>query len=114
MNAKSFICIASLICLAGCANGPQPVKIGKDTWMIDQRHSGGFFSTVSSGEQMKTAAVFCQSMGKELQVVGTQDDSLPAMWSHSHVVFNCFDKNDPRYREGSLRPDKGVQAVTNQ
>jgi hypothetical protein len=114
MNTKSSICIASLICLAGCANAPQPMKIGKDTWMIDQKHSGGFFSGVSSAEQMKQAAVFCQSMGKELEVVGTQDPSLPAMWTHSHVVFNCFDKDDPRYREGNLRPDKGVQSVTTQ
>jgi len=61
---------------------------------------------------MKHAAVFCQSMGKESQVVDTQDSSLPAMWAHSHVVFNCFDKDDRRYHEGNLRPDKGVQTVT--
>ena len=113
MSIKTLICIACMT-IAGCANAPQPVKIGKDTWMIEQRHAGGFFSTVSSGAQMKDASVFCQSMGKELQVVDTQDDSLPAMWSRSHGVFNCFDKNDPRYREGNLRPDKGVQTVTHQ
>jgi len=113
MNTKASICITSVICLIGCASAPTPVKIGKDTWMIDQKHSGGFFSGVSSAEQMKQAAAFCQSMGKELQVVSTQDPSLPAIWEHSHVVFNCFDKDDPMYRENALRPDKGVETITN-
>lgn len=46
-------------------------------------------------------------------MVSTQDPSLPAMWEHSHVVFNCFDKDDPRYRENTLRTDKGVETTTN-
>lgn len=33
--------------------------------MIDQKHSGGFFSGVSSAEQMKQAAAFCRKRNPE-------------------------------------------------
>ena len=88
--------------LTSCGLVPRssgPMSLGPDTWRIAARSAGGN-STESQRMALDEAKSFCQSMARELLVIGTQRDQ----YGPYEVTFRCLRSNDPGLQRPNLEP----------
>ena len=95
--------IVSSAILAGCAGGPQPAPVGKDTYML----SSSTTWTFKAGAELLSglyfhADEFCREHGKVSSVVNTNTgDGGVALNAHAELIFRCLAENDSE----NTRPD---------
>lgn len=110
-NTLALIATAGL---AACSTTTGVVPMGQDTFMVSASEKGpGYYS----GSQVKAKAFaeatqFCESKGKKLQVVNTdQHDTRPFVFASAEVQFMCLNAGDSELGRPKLqaRPDKVVE-----
>lgn len=109
---KNMILIATLISLIGCAS-TGVVPIGPDTYMVSRQGSGGWSSVGKlKAEAFQEASAYCVSLGKQAQVVSTNDKPAGiGRLPEAEIQFMCLDKGDPELARPKLRkePDTVVE-----
>ena len=106
-----------LLCLlvAGCASNSGVVPIGKDTYMVSRQAATGFSgSGTLKADAFREANEFCESKGKFMQVLRTDEAKPPyvlANFPKAEVQFMCLDEGDPDLVRPKLKrePDTSVE-----
>lgn len=108
MNKRILILAAA--CLSGCAS-TAPTKIGADTYYASKTNTAGIFGDVSAvaGRLMGDGNQFCESMGKEFELVTQQTTSnIPGVrLGGASITFKCV----AHASSPVMRPDNGVTTV---
>lgn len=113
MSKKLLFALTSTTVLAACAGVTDVVPIGKDTYMIASQGVMGW----SSSQQEKAlafqkAGAYCNSIGKELQPVSTNESAGGyGRIASAEVQFRCLNRNDPELSRPTLQknPDTVIQ-----
>ncbi len=94
--------------LAGCASSG-PIPIGNDTYMISKQSAGGAFVAAASvkADIFREANEFCSSLGKNLQVVDTNqvEALIGSRMPSAEVQFMCLDAKDAELARPKLRKE---------
>ena len=108
------ISAASLI-LVGCASHTGIVKMGQDTYMIAKQQATGFPGLGNmKAEIIGEASQHCAGLGKELQIVSTQETQPPYIlgnYPRSEIQFMCLSAGDRELQRPKLQkaPDTVVE-----
>lgn len=107
---KKTILILAVASLSGCAS-TAPVKIGADTYYASRTNTAGIFGDVTAvaGRLMGDGNQFCESQGKEFELVTQQTtQNIPGVrLGGASITFKCVaHANSP-----VMRPDNGVTTV---
>lgn len=91
---KRFIAVGLLLALSACATtSTGPVPAGQDTYMIS--HKEGAFPSGNEpllAEALKEANSHCASMGKEMKLVSSGENSGPVIFGNypkATIVYSC-------------------------
>ena len=100
--------LIALLALCGCTTVSQPVRTGKNTYLLDTKKCDGIFfyggSCATAG--ISAANDFCEKKGLVATVAETNPDAL----GHgTKFQFYCTDEN--HQGDSVLRPDRGVSTV---
>ena len=101
--------------VVGCASNSGVVSIGKDTYMVSRQAATGFSgSGTLKADAFREANKFCESQGKFMQVVRTDEAQPPyvlANFPKAEVQFMCLDEGDPELIPPKLRkePDTNIE-----
>ena len=100
--------LIALLALCGCTTVSQPVRTGKNTYLLDTKKCDGIFfyggSCATAG--ISAANNFCEKKGLVATVAETNPDAL----GHGTTFqFYCTDEN--HQSDSVLRPDRGVSTV---
>ena len=100
MRFQKFILMPLL--LMGCATSSGVMQTSKDSYLITS--DKGALSGLQASA-MKTAREYCADQNKVMMVTGTQGQPSGAFTSsHFELQFQCLDKDDPRYKPGTIVP----------
>jgi len=98
---KKVIYYSIVLLLAGCAGVTDVVSTGPDTYMVA---SHGVMGWSSGGAQkakaFQEADAFCKSLGKHLQLIGTNE--APGGFgkiASGEVQFRCLKPDDPALQQ---------------
>ena len=89
--------------------------MGKDTYMIAKQQATGFPGLGNmKAEIIGEASRHCVGLGKELQVVSTQETQPPYIlgnYPRSEIQFMCLSAGDPELRRPKLekKPDTVIE-----
>ncbi len=85
---------AIVLALAGCASHTGIVQMGRDTYMIAKQQATGFPGLGNmKAEIIGEASQYCSGLGKELQIVSTQETQPPYIlgnYPRSEIQFMCL------------------------
>lgn len=101
--------------VAACSSNSGVVPIGPDTFLVSRQAATGFSgSGTLKADAFREANTHCQSLGKVMQVVRTEESRPPyiaANFPKAEVQFMCLDANDPELRRPKLRkePDTSIE-----
>lgn len=101
--------------LVGCASHTGIVSMGKDTYMIAKQQATGFPGLGNmKAEIISEASRHCTALGKELQIVTTQETQPPYIlgnYPRSEIQFMCLSAGDPELRRPKLEktPDTVIE-----
>lgn len=85
------IVLIAVALLASCVSMTEPVKVGKDTYMIGLNARGGFSSDWELlAQSIRAATAFCKAQGRGIEVQSTNVTGVQ-MWTpqNNQVVFTC-------------------------
>jgi hypothetical protein len=105
--ARHSVLIA-LLALGACTTVSEPVRTGKNTYLLDTKKCDGifFYGGSCSIAGIKAANNFCEKKG----MVATVAETMPDALEHGRSVqFYCTDED--RQRDSVLRPDRGISTV---
>lgn len=93
--------------LAGCASNSGVLQIGQDTFMVSRQAASGFSgSGTLKAEAFQDANLHCTKLGKQFQVVSTQEASPPYILGNfpkAEVQFMCLDAKDAELNRPKLK-----------
>lgn len=95
MKRLSF---ALTVILSGCASHSGVIAMGKDTFMISKQQATGFPGLGNMKAEIISEAVhYCESNGKEFQIVSAQETQPPYLlgnYPRSEIQFMCLFTGD--------------------
>jgi len=95
-NIFWIACTAAL--LSSCASHTGVVGIGRDTFMIAKQQATGFPGLGNmKAEIIGEASKHCAELGKEIQIVSTQESQPPYIFGNyprSEIQFMCLTDGD--------------------
>lgn len=101
---KNFILIAAAAMLSACAHSGV-VSMGPDTYMIANSEWGFTSGGVQKAKVMKEASDYCNSIGKEMLPISTnQNDVAWGKTPAAEVQFRCLPHGDPELQRPTLQP----------
>lgn len=104
---KITMLLSSLL-LAGCASNSGIIPMGTDTYMVTRQAATGFSgSGTLKAEAFKEANAHCNSQGKALQVVSTNEAQPPFVFGNypkAEVQFMCLRGGDAELGRPKLKP----------
>jgi len=104
-NRISLALIA--IILSGCASHTGVVPIGRDTFMIAKQQATGFPGLGNmKAEIIAEASRHCAGLGKELQIVSTNETQPPYIlgnYPRSEIQFMCLAEGDRELQRPKLQ-----------
>ena len=111
---KLSIVFASIL-FAGCASHTGVVSIGKDTYMVAKQAATGFPGLGNlKAEIIAEGSSHCMKLGKQFQLVGTQETQPPYIlgnYPRSEIQFMCLDSVDQEFQRPKLQktPDTVIE-----
>lgn len=113
------ITFASIVLLLfGCASYTGIVPMGRDTYMIAKQAATGFPGLGNmKAEIISEASRYCRGLGKELQIVSTQETQPPYIlgnYPRSEIQFMCLSAGDIELQRPKLQkaPDTVIEIRT--
>lgn len=106
--------IGSLI-LSACASHTGIVPMGQDTYMIAKQQATGFPGLGNmKAEIISEASRYCAGLGKEFQIVSTQETQPPYIlgnYPRSEIQFMCLTTGDRELQRPKLQktPDTVIE-----
>jgi len=86
----------------GCASHTGVVTVGKDTYMITKQQATGFPGLGNiKAEIIQEGSQYCAGLGKEFQLVSTQETQPPYIlgnYPRAEIQFMCLSAGDPEYQ----------------
>lgn len=105
---KLIFLVMSIFAFYGCAVNTGVVPIGKDTFMISRQAATGFSGLGGlKAEAFREANIYCETQGKSLMVVNTNESSPPYIlgnFPRAEVQFMCLDANDAELQRPKMKP----------
>jgi hypothetical protein len=105
---KYSLAAIAVAILAGCASNSGIIPIGTDTYMVTRQASTGFSgSGTLKAEAFQEANAHCNSQGKTLQVVSTNEAQPPFVFGNypkAEVQFMCLSAGDGELARPKLKP----------
>lgn len=102
---KPLLPLLCVLALTGCASSGAH-SIGKDTYMATVRVA---FSgpAGAKADALAAASADCESKGKAMLLgeLTSNGCMLRGGCAEAQIVYSCLDKDDPRYREPSMKRD---------
>lgn len=101
--------------LVGCASHTGIVPMGRDTFMIAKQQATGLPGLGNlKAEIIGEASRHCAGLGKELQVVSTQETQPPYVlgnYPRAEIQFMCLSPGDPELQRPKLQktPDTVIE-----
>ena len=96
-----------VVALGGCASNSGIIPIGKDTYMVTRQAATGFSgSGTLKAEAFQEANAHCNSQGKSLQVISTNEAQPPFVFGNypkAEVQFMCLRGDDAELGRPKLR-----------
>ena len=114
MKNSFGIAVVSLVVTA-CASHTGIVQMGQDTYMIAKQQATGFPGLGNmKAEIIGEASRHCAGLGKELQVVSTQETQPPYIlgnYPRSEIQFMCLSAGDRELQRPKLQktPDTVIE-----
>ena len=114
MNKISGITIITLA-LSACASHTGVVSMGKDTYMISKQQATGFPGLGNmKAEIIAEGSRHCAALGKEFQIVSTQETQPPYVlgnYPRSEIQFMCLAAGDRELQRPRLQktPDTVIE-----
>jgi hypothetical protein len=96
--------VAALVSLVawGCASHTDVVPVGHDTYMIAEQPATGPPSLGNTkAEIIEEGSRYCAGLGKEFQLVSTQETQPPYIlgnYPRAEIQFMCLSAGDPEYQ----------------
>jgi len=113
---KRFTGIAVLtLAVSACASHTGVVPMGRDTFMIAKQQATGFPGLGNmKAEIIAEASQHCAALGKELQIVSTQETQPPYVlgnYPRSEIQFMCLAADDQELQRPKLQkaPDSVIE-----
>jgi len=113
---KKLVGIAVIFLLmSACASHTGVVSMGQDTFMIAKQQATGFPGLGNmKAEIIAEASQHCAALGKELQVVSTQETQPPYVlgnYPRSEIQFMCLAAGDRELQRPKLQkaPDTVIE-----
>ncbi len=113
---KQFVGIAVIFLLmSACASHTGVVSMGQDTFMIAKQQATGFPGLGNmKAEIIAEAAQHCAALGKELQIVSTQETQPPYVlgnYPRSEIQFMCLVAGDHELQRPKIskEPDTFIE-----
>lgn len=113
---KKFIGIAVIsLAVTACASHTGIVQMGQDTYMIAKQQATGFPGLGNmKAEIIGEASRHCVGLGKELQIVSTQETQPPYIlgnYPRSEIQFMCLAAGDRELQRPKLQktPDTVIE-----
>ena len=119
LSAKRILLLLCLIFLSSCASHTGVLSIGKDTYLIAKQQATGFPGLGNMKAEIISEGVeFCKKMGKEFQIISTQETQGPYIFGHyprSEIQFMCLSSNDIELQRPKLykSPDTLIEIRKN-
>src|SRR6267143_2968509 len=114
MNKAACITIVGLA-LNACASHTGVVPMGKDTYMISKQQATGFPGLGNmKAEIIAEGSQYCAELGKEFQIVSTQETQPPYVlgnYPRSEIQFMCLAAGDRDLQRPKLQkaPDTLIE-----
>ena len=115
-GTKKSICIAVIsLGVIACASHTGIVQMGKDTYMVAKQQATGFPGLGNmKAEIIGEASQYCSNLGKELQIVSTQETQPPYIlgnYPRSEFQFMCLVVGDRELQRPKLlkAPDTAIE-----
>lgn len=93
---KSFILIAAVATIAGCASHSGVTPMGGGQYLLSKQAATGFAGAASlKAELLREADQHCAGQGKDLEVISAAENSGPYVFGHypkAEVQFKCAGK----------------------
>jgi hypothetical protein len=91
MHTKRFLILVVGLGLTGCVTTTEPVKAGKDQWLITTNARGGFSSNGKLlADTVERANAFCARQGLVAEVQSTHTDGTQGWTPQGNdVLFKC-------------------------
>lgn len=111
---KIFVITVSLF-VSACASHTGVVPMGKDTYMIAKQQATGFPGLGNmKAEVIAEGVQYCTNLGKEFQIVSTQETQPPYVlgnYPRAEIQFMCIDADDPEHQRPKLQknPDSVIE-----
>ncbi len=103
---KIIIIIGTLV-LTGCASNSGVTKIGQDTFTVSRQAATGFSgSGTLKSEAFQEANQYCEKLGKNLQVINTEEAKPPYIFGNypkAEVQFMCLNEKDVELNRPKLK-----------
>lgn len=113
---KNSICIVVIsLAVTACASHTGIVQMGKDTYLLAKQQATGFPGLGNmKAEIIGEASQYCVSLGKELQIVSTQETQPPYIlgnYPRSEIQFMCLAAGDRELQRPKLQktPDTVIE-----
>src|SRR5450759_810740 len=101
---KNIVFIAAAAILSACAHSGV-VSIGSDTYMIANSEWGFTSGGVQKAKVMKEASDYCNSIGKQMVPISTNQNDLSfGKTPAAEVQFRCLSQGDPGLQRPTLEP----------
>ena len=114
MKKIATVAVVSLA-LTACASHTGIVPMGRDTFMIAKQQATGFPGLGNmKAEIIAEASQYCAGLGKEIQIVSTQETQPPYIlgnYPRSEVQFMCLAAGDRNLQRPKLQktPDTVIE-----
>lgn len=106
MKNLTVIVVVSLA-VSACASHTGIVPMGKDTYMIAKQQATGFPGLGNmKAEIIGEASRYCAGVGKEIQIVSTQETQPPYIlgnYPRSEIQFMCLSASDRELQRPKLQ-----------
>ena len=106
-----FALTTAAVLLSACASHTGIVPMGKDTFMIAKQQATGFPGLGNmKAEIIGEASRYCVGLGKEFQVVASQETQPPYIlgnYPRSEIQFMCLSPGDPELQRPRLQKTPG-------
>lgn len=103
--------LLSLLSLCGCTTVSEPVRTGKNTYLLSVKGCDGalLFGASCATTGIKAANNFCEKRGLVATVSGTNEGGQAGLPQHGTIQFYCTDED--HQQDSVLRPDQGITTV---
>lgn len=104
---KKSLIIVFLFTMSACASHTGVVPMGMDTYMIAKQQATGFPGLGNMKAEIIAEGIqYCAGLGKEFQIVSTQETQPPYIlgnYPRSEIQFMCIAVDDPEHQRPKLQ-----------